>query len=95
MSSGRGLGMKSPTFPVRAAPISKNLRGTEACRAQWAKQAGGASEIARGTGAERVLWTQSARRSVENRKKRWHIATMRVLRVCRDYASFPGAEGDY
>ena len=65
------------------------LARTGACRCQWQKQAGGASGIARGTGAERVLWTQSARRSVENRKERWNSATMRVLRVCCDYASSP------
>ena len=40
--------MKSPSYPKREAPVSKNRSGTEACRAQWAKQAGEASGIARG-----------------------------------------------
>ena len=37
-----------------------------------------------GTEAERVQWTQSARRSVGNRKER----------LCRDYASSPDDTGD-
>ena len=36
----RGMGMKSPSYPMREAPISKNRSGTEACRRQWRKQAG-------------------------------------------------------
>ena len=42
-----GLGDEIPNVPMREAHITGNRRGTGACRAQWAKQAGGASGIAR------------------------------------------------
>jgi len=29
LSPGRGMGMKSPSFPMREAPVSKNRSGAE------------------------------------------------------------------
>ena len=63
MSPGRGLGMKSPTFPMREAPINKNLRGTEGRKSQGApkpsvssgrNERGGAWEIARSDSMARL-----------------------------------------
>ena len=70
MSPGRGMGMKSPSFPHREARINKNLSGAGGRKSQGApkpstpsgrNQRGGAWGIARSDGTSRLCEFPGAR----------------------------------